>query len=289
MTSITVRAPGKVVLLGEYAVLDGSPGLVAAVDIGVEVIYHPGETLEIQTPTGDVRFARAALTAADAPTGQYLFGNYNSPDLQSKPGLGGSAAATVAATFAARHLNGLKTTPKAVFEQAFKVHHAVQGSGSGVDVAASTYGGLTRFVAGHTPQTVEGPAPLVIWSGRSAKTGPRVAKYLAWQDRASFARTSAALVDGYAADPIGCFKEAGRLLKSMANEAGIDYLTPELERIHQLAVTHGGAAKPSGAGGGDCAVALVASPEAELSFRWALKHEGFTVLSTTLASGVHLA
>jgi len=37
---ITVRAPGKVVLLGEYAVLDGSPALVVAVDSGGRTLYR---------------------------------------------------------------------------------------------------------------------------------------------------------------------------------------------------------------------------------------------------------
>ena len=60
--ALVALAPGKLFLVGEYAVLDGAPAVVAAVDRGVRCEAWPGgEGLRIETPTGDDRFARPAL------------------------------------------------------------------------------------------------------------------------------------------------------------------------------------------------------------------------------------
>jgi phosphomevalonate kinase len=102
---------------------------------------------------------------------------------------------------------------------------------------------------------------VAVWSGRSAKTGPRVARYQAWQGRSGFVERSRQLVEAFPADPIACLRDAYALLQDMAVGAGLDYDSPEHQRIAALAVALGGAAKPSGAGGGDVAVALL--PDAE--------------------------
>ena len=73
----------------------------------------------------------------------------------------------------------------------------------------------------------------------------------------------------------------------MADQAGIAYATPALTRIAQIAEAFGGAAKPSGAGGGDCAVALLPDPSARDAFLLAITAGGFGVVSSKLAPGVH--
>lgn len=277
-------APGKVVVLGEYAVLDGAPALVAAVDIGVGCTWTPGPTLRTSSPSGDTRFVDAALAACDAPPGHYAFDEHNPPSTPSKPGLGGSGAAAVVATLAARSLRGEPSTPADLFHAAFHAHHAVQGSGSGVDVAASAWGGMLRFVIGATPTPAPPVELLVVWSGASAHTGPRVRAYRAWQPRDAFVQRSAELVEGFPSDPPGALREAGRLLHRMAEAAGIAYATPELTAIVALAEAHGGAAKPSGAGGGDCAVVLL--PEhSRADFVRAAERAGYPVLATHLSPG----
>lgn len=279
-------APGKVVVLGEYAVLDGAPALVAAVDLGVCCTWTPGSTRSATSPTGDTRFVDAALRHADAPPGRYSFTDHNPPDTATKPGLGGSGAATVVATLAARALSGRSTTPAELFNEAQAVHHAVQGSGSGVDVAASSWGGMLRFVVGEVPRPVPPASLLVVWSGSSAQTGPRVAAYRAWHPRETFVRRSTELVDGFHADPIASLRDAGELLHAMAKQAGIAYATDALTEIARLARDHGGAAKPSGAGGGDCAVALLPA-EAVEAFTRATTRAGMPVLAARLAPGAH--
>lgn len=273
-------APGKVLLLGEYAVLDGAPALVAAVDSGVRCDWTPGPERALEAP--DDRFVGPALDAAGAPPGRWRFSPWRPPPTGSKPGLGSSAAATVAAVRGGLEARGLRPDPADVFAVASAVHARVQGSGSGVDVAASAWGGVIRFRLGQA-RPVRSVRPVVIWSGSSAATGPRVERYLRWSARGAFVRRSCELVDAFEHDPIGALDEAYELLRAMSEQAGVDWLTAPLARVTALARAHGGAAKPSGAGGGDSAVALFPDPDTEAAFRRACAGEGLWVLQVDLA------
>jgi phosphomevalonate kinase len=292
--ALVALAPGKLFLVGEYAVLDGAPAVVAAVDRGVLCEATPGgRALSIETPAGDDRFARPALEAAGAPAGRYRFLDWNPVGLPDKPGFGGSAAATVAAMVAGRAAAGRPPlVPGALSAAAIAVHFAVQGSGSGLDVAASALGGVHRLrpAPGGPPEAAPLPSPplIAVYSGRSARTGPRVARYLGWRDRAEFVAASEALVAAFPADPIRAMREAYLLLKAMAARADVDYDTPALARIAELARGLGGAAKPSGAGGGDVAVAILPDPEATAAFAAACAAEGLPPipLSVAPAAGV---
>ncbi|MDP2308650.1 MAG: hypothetical protein Q8P18_21695 [Pseudomonadota bacterium] len=275
----TIHAPGKLVLVGEYAVLDGGGAIVAAVDRGVRCVVTAGDTTgsTIRTP-GDDRFVRAALIGA--PPATYTFSDWNPVDPAifrsggHKPGFGGSAAAVVAAVTAA----GLPA------RRAYEAHTAVQGGGSGVDVFASLLGGVRRFPDG---AQVSCPPPLAIWSGQSAQTGPRVAQYRAWAGREAFVAGTRALVAAFGADPVAVTREAYALLRAMAHDAGIAYDTPAHARIAALATAFGGAAKPSGAGGGDVAVAFIPDPEARARFAEAVAAEGLAPLPVSIAAGAH--
>lgn len=263
-------APGKLVLLGEYAVLDGAPGLALAVDSGVGCTVHPSDVLRITTPDGDDRFVRAALESTLAPAGHYVFSSVRPLDLPGKPGLGGSAAAVVAALLAGGCTDHL-------LEHALAVHRAVQGSGSGIDVAVAATGGGVRFQDGRV-EPVDVPMPLVVYSGTSAKTGPRVERYRSWSAREAFVDTTDGLVARFADDPIATIELAWHLLCGMAEQAGIPYRTPGIDAIVAAAEDVRGAAKPSGAGGGDVVVAWLPDPDAESAFRKRMTDGGFPVL-----------
>lgn len=278
--SYQVVAPGKVMVVGEYAVVDGAPAVVAAVDRGVRCTVTPGDAVRIETP-GDDRFVRPAL--AGAPPATYRFEDHNPVDLPSKPGLGGSAAAVVCAVLA--RSPGL--SPAELFAEAFRVHRQVQGSGSGTDVAASSWGGVLRFQAGHAARLAP-IEPVVVWSGASAKTGPRVERYLAWTGRRAFVERSTEVVEAFSGDPVAALRSDAELLDRMSREAGVPYWTEALLRIRHLAQEAGGAAKPSGAGGGDVAIALFDDREARARFEAACVAEGLPVIPVRLADGAHV-
>lgn len=276
-----IEAPGKVVVLGEYAVLDGGPAVVVAVDRGVACDVSPASERTIVAP--DDRFVRAALDAVHAPPATYRFSDWNPVDAPVKVGLGGSAAATVAAVLAGRPEGAIDER----FRTALQVHRAVQGSGSGIDVAASTYGGVLRYQAERVAPL---PAlwPSVVFSGVSAATGPRVERYLAWGQREAFVAGSQAVVDGFAADPIPAVREAARLLRDMADAAGFVYWTAAIDRIVAAAEAQHGAGKPSGAGGGDIVVALFERDADQQAFEAACRADGFLVVPVRTAGGARI-
>jgi phosphomevalonate kinase len=287
--NLRVLAPGKVVLLGEYAVLDGAPALVAAVDRGVrcDVSSSPSDQRIVEAP-GDTRFVAAALEAVQAPPARYTFSDASPVALPggAKPGLGGSAAATVAAVLAGHLAAGREVPAADRLEQALAVHRAVQGSGSGVDVAASTLGGVVRYRAGGaTAGCPVGASLSVVYSGAPSATGPRVERYLAWPDRARFVAASDDAVQRWADDPVGALRQAGQALRAMAEAAAIPYWTPAIGAIVALAEAHGGAGKPSGAGGGDVVVALFHGDSAREAFEAEAAGAGHAVIRVSIAPG----
>ena len=264
-----VRAPGKLMIAGEYAVLDGAPAIVLAVDRGVQCTIHDSETLEIETPNGDDRFVRPALVGR---LGHFLFSAWNPTHLPEKPGFGGSAAACVAACCAA----GRPAT------DALAIHRAVQGGGSGADVLASIAGGMS-LIANEKATALPPVQPVVIWSGKAAKTQPRVDHYLATPHRQSFIEASQQIVEHFTDDPVRMLGENADLLMHMAVETGLPYMTPRLAAIRTLARSFGGTAKPSGAGGGDCSVALFPDPDAEDAFRVEAQKRGLVIIDVNVA------
>lgn len=287
-----VVAPGKLVLVGEYAVLDGAPAIVVAVDRGVACDVRPAPALRIETPTGDDRFVRAALASGEAPPAAYVFSDWNPAPAATKVGLGGSAAAVVAALLAGRAARGERPAPDALAREGIAVHRAVQGSGSGLDVAAAAHGGVTRFQDGAATalpaEVVPAERLVVAFSGTSAATGPRVERYRAWPDRAGFAAESERLVDAFASDPIGALAAGGALLRSMAARAGVDYWTPGIDALVRAATAAGGAAKPSGAGGGDVVVALFPDAARAATYAAEVAAAGFPVVPVRIAAGAGL-
>ena len=283
------RAPGKLVVLGEYAVLCGGQALVVAIDRGVCCTVHPppegsADRVDIQTPDDDTRFVAPALQSA-AP-GRYTFASWNSVTLDDpadKPGFGGSAAACVAACLAAGR------SPV----DAFQIHHRVQGSGSGIDVAAAIHGGALRFRVGPhgvEVQPITIALPQVLWSGQSARTGPRVEAFLAWADAhpveaRGFVAASDTLIDLYPREPVAVLQAACELIDATLRRAGVDYLSDGLRTIASTARRHRGAAKPSGAGGGDCALASFDSPRDADEFARECAALGYPTIPCALASG----
>lgn len=272
-----VRAPGKLVIAGEYAVLDGAPSIVMAINRGVQAIITEGS--DIVTPNGDTRFVEHAKNTRFGLT----FQDWNPVTELSdeKPGFGGSAAACVVAT-------AFSELP---LESAIKLHYEIQGSGSGIDIVASLYGGIFLW----DPQNQERiPLPLihpvVVWTGNSAKTGPRVEQYLDYPNRQWFVDNSKRFTLQFLQNPITATKALYNNLVIMSKEAGVDYVTPEIQEIVDLAIQHDGAAKPSGAGGGDCVIAFFHTVETARTFCKIIdNHQTFRRIPVEVSSGVHVA
>ncbi|MDZ7840570.1 MAG: hypothetical protein U5R46_07085 [Gammaproteobacteria bacterium] len=196
--SIVASAPGKVVIIGEYAVLEGAPALVMAVDRRVQVSLHPHDDsscsvtapglttdrgrfrLETSGPTwleGDAatfRLATHTMAGFFAASGNGwpcrpfdlildstpLTANRNGKT--RKLGLGASAALTVALCHALGYhvASQHEAVPMPDLERLVNIHAGLQGSrGSGLDIAASLHGGIIEYSRFPSPRAAPTDLP----------------------------------------------------------------------------------------------------------------------------------
>ena len=286
-----VVAPGKIFLVGEYAVLDGGVAVLAAVSRYAVAQYVPGTAPQSAIVDEAVKRSLAAIgeAATALPPGSVVVDTEAFCQGKSKIGLGSSAAtaaATVGALFETAGLS-IEGLQHEIFSIAEAAHRAAQGGvGSGADVAAAVYGGFIKFV-----RPAEGPPiiePLavppalhlvVFWTGESADTrqlvesvqsyarmAPSSCRMLTGALRTTAERFVSELGAGRATGAVVAAGRYGRQLAELGKAAGVKIVTEAFERAAALARELGGDAKPSGAGGGDVGVALFATPEAAALF-----------------------
>lgn len=253
----TGRAPGKLILLGEHAVVAGHPALAAAVDRFTDVTLRgrPGPSgLDSSTLVDDRLWP--ALATLLPPTG---IGVSIRSDLPVGCGMGSSAALAVALVRALAIHEGRVATFDECFERAFAVERVFHGTPSGVDHAVSAHGGVVRYVrAGPMlhPVPLSLPFHLVVAdTGAPGNTAEMVARVRARGAEAEFREIAALVAEAEARLPdIGpLMQENQRLLRA------IGVSTPKLDAVC-AAMENAGAfgAKLAGAGGGGVAIAAVA-------------------------------
>ena len=289
-----VVAPGKIFLVGEYAVLEEGPAVVAAISRRAVAQYLPTMEPASIIVAEAVRRAKAELGEASSalPPGSALV---NTDDFQQgdhKIGLGSSAATAVAAVGAVFESAGVSVEgnrPR-IYSVAHAAHFAAQGGGSGADVAAAVHGGLIRVER----QTAGAPLvePLVppvglhlvvFWTGQPVSTANMIEGVQKFGRRDPIAyrqmienlheiadRFVAELRSGSATGAVAAAGRYGRRLAVLGAAASVPIVTEAFTRATELAKELGGVAKPSGAGGGDIGVAMFATPETAKVFARAL-------------------
>lgn len=260
------QAPGKIVISGAYAVLDGAPAIVAAVDR--YVVADSARPAELVTPE-----VRAAVGEGSAPS----FDASALRESGRKLGLG-SSAAIVVASLAALELEmepGLTDDALCtrILAPALAAHAAAQGGGSGIDVAASSYGGILvarRQSSGLAVERVALPAGFtvsVLALGRSASTPELIARVRALKTRDSAQhaellggqrlaseQAASAVAAGSGEQLISALRAQFRALRALGDAAGAPIVTDEVVWLSERAEQSGAAALPAGAGGGDVAL-----------------------------------
>jgi phosphomevalonate kinase len=319
---IVARAPGKLVALGEYAVLDGAPAVVLAVDRYVEAAIAPsgdgscrlttrsGAVVERTfSPGGTSDAPLVDLVAAAAP-GLAWTASIDSQAFfegREKLGLGSSAAVLCAwaGAFAAFARSQGAAVAVPTVEALIELHRQFQGGkGSGLDVAASYTGGAItyRIPRPGLPQIGSVRLPnsvgfAGIFAGRSASTPDLVGQYRAWRTRrpreatalvrrlAALAETGCAALEGTnaATEWLEAFAAYGRGLQELGEALGVELVTAEHREIGTEARRHGVAYKISGAGGGDLGLACAADSEQLEAFRKSVADRGFRVINVSLA------
>jgi mevalonate kinase len=189
-------------------------------------------------------------------------------------GLGSSSAVTVATITALAAVSGVSLTPTQLFQLSFDtVLTAQHGRASGFDVASAVYGGTIYYQnQGEEirPVVVNDLPLMIIHSGVKASTTELVGRVARLQQQypqhlARIFRGIAALVnDAVPLLELGDFESLGQLMnfnQGYLNALGVS--TGRLDGLVAGAIKYGASgAKISGAGGGDCVIAL-AEPAAQ--------------------------
>jgi mevalonate kinase len=290
-----VTGHGKVILLGEHAVVYGHPALAGAIGLGVTAVASPSTADRIEIPAWDPRapwmddaahpVRRALAAIKEALDVRSPFAVVASATVPPRAGLGSSAALAVAVVRALALAVAARLDDDAVEQAAMAAERVFHGTPSGIDVALATRGGLGLFRRGEGLSRIEAP-PL------------RLALALAPEPRdtaASVARVAARL----AADPAGTNSRLARLgelalaarpLVERADRDGLVPLfaeaqshlgalgvsSPGIDRLCALARSAGSpGVKLTGAGGGGAVIAVAPSEPDEQALLRAWRKAGF--------------
>lgn len=337
MNKITVSAPGKLMLLGEYAVLYNKPCLVTAVDkrlyATVEIIDRP----EFQLEAPDVKISGyeksiRKLGLGSVPNGAgfvesavvNLIKNHRliarsneilkqvqndkyktgirittKSDFSSELGFGSSSASTVCIVKGLSELFNLRLSDKEIFDICYKTVLDIQGKGSGFDTAAAVYGGTLYFATGG--RIIESldiikPLPLVVgYSGIKADTVQQINKV----KKNFYRKAHIEKIYNDIEDLVNRGKEV--IIKSDWRRFGMlmnqnqEYLrelgvsSEKLDNMINAALSAGAyGAKLSGAGGGDCMIAIAPHDKEENVKNGIIRAGGEIINVETNALGVRV-
>jgi phosphomevalonate kinase len=290
-----VIAPGKIFLVGEYAVLEEGPAVLAAVTRHAVAQYVPGMEPMSVVVREAVQRAKAEIgeAASALPPGSVLVNTDDFQQGNQKIGLGSSSATAVAAVGALLESAGISVEKNRaqVFAIAHAAHQAAQGGvGSGADVAAAVHGGFIKVerqpAGAPLVEPLTPPAGLhlvVFWTGQAVSTTNMIegVQKFARRDPAAYhqmidnlremaEKFVAELRAGSATGAVAAAGRYGRRLAVLGAAAAVPIVTQAFTRASELAKELGGIAKPSGAGGGDIGIAMFATPETARLFARAL-------------------
>lgn len=287
---ITASAPGKLMLFGEHAVVYGAPCLVTAVDLrmraSVRLLEASRVTIRVEGSADPFSSSIQEILVADhfpepvrfiAFATRQFWGFIRQPvgleistrsEFMRSYGLGSSSAVTAAVLAALFQATGLKLDRRRIFELGFAaVRQAQAGIGSGFDVASAVYGGTLYYdPASQEILPLEADnLPLVTgYTGIKAKTTElvqKVARLRLERPRLvdplleQIGSVVLAARDALAAQDWPRLGELMSLNQSYLGVLGVS--TPELDFLIAAARLQGAyGAKLSGAGGGDCMIAL---------------------------------
>jgi hydroxymethylglutaryl-CoA reductase len=305
------HACGKVILLGEHAVVYGRHAVAAPIPLAIEArVRDAAEGIRVLVPRWGVE--QRLKPMEEHPQGvagilamliRKLSLESRGMDIEVFPhvpkamGLGGSAALAVAIVRALDAHFRLDLDDARVNELAFECEKAAHGTPSGVDNTVATYGRAVlyhRDDAGPHFQWLRVGQPLsfvVGVSGRESLTANHVAKVrAAWERQPGrydrlFDDVDALALAGAAAIERGDRAELGELMN--LNHGLLNALqlsTPELEELVHIARRAGAlGAKLTGGGGGGSMVALVESGQAN-AVAEAMEAAGYQTLRANLAA-----
>jgi hydroxymethylglutaryl-CoA reductase len=300
-------AHGKVILLGEHAVVYNSHAIAAPIPLAIQARIHPGENgVDLLIPRWGVEeklqkgikhkysiyesldLILNRLGLADRDMKVEIF-----PHIPRAAGLGGSAALAVAIIRALAKYYQLNLTNEEVSELAYQSELIAHGSASGIDNTLATYGKFILFRKGQPvvlkELNVPHPLPIVIGlSGVESLTAKMVAKVKEGREQNKnlydhiFDEINNLTLKAAKAIEKGEMQKLGEYMN--INQGFLNALqvsSPELEEIIAIARKNGAVgAKLTGAGGGGAAIALC--PENAAKVANAIRKAGYNTVVTQI-------
>ncbi|MDH5533535.1 MAG: mevalonate kinase [Candidatus Pacebacteria bacterium] len=290
MQKITTSAPGKLMLCGGYAVVHGRPCVVTAVDqrLYVTVEKNGNDQFHLEAPDLGLSTYSKTLTDLgkrdlpkavrfietlykifldDHPQNKGIRVSTKS-DFSSSFGFGSSSAVTVAFAKALTELYQVKLNEKELFDLCYRAVIAVQGVGSGFDLAAAIWGGTIYYISpAKVVERIEvDKLPIVVgYTGVKADT-PTLVRMINNKLESDTARIETIFdsIGDISRDVVKSlndknWEQLGSLFnqhQALMRQLGVS--SPELEKLITASSTAGAhGAGLSGAGGGDCMLSVV--------------------------------
>lgn len=286
---IVVSAPGKIMIMGEHAVVHGRPCMVTAVNRRIEValkITHDNLLTLNASDVGVVNYQKEISNLGKGEIEQKVkfvelaLKNFKNKfpfttglKISTKAdfcryGFGSSGAVTACVIKGLAELFKININKRDIFDLVYQTILGVQQRGSGFDAAASIYGGTLYFVTGGKviEQLNTDKLPLVVgYTGVKADTVQLIG--LVWKKLAKnpekvnkiFDKMGELVEKGKKAILEKDYLTLGDLMnqnEKLLEEFGVG--TEKLTALIKAALGAGAwGAKLSGAGGGDCIIALV--------------------------------
>ena len=274
---------GKVILLGEHAVVYGRHAIAGPVPLAIRArVEDAREGITLMIPRWGIEQRVQRDVASPGSFQQSLVMILDTLDIADRPlqieaypcvpramGLGGSAALAVAVIRALSSHCKLDMTEEAVCQLAFECEKIAHGTPSGIDNTVATYGRPLLYQCGTPPlvQTLSlrEPLPLVIgMSGTESLTARMVTRVRsAWERNHAlyeriFDEIDALTVHALAALESNDVAQLGELMNICQGQLNaLQVSSSQIEELVQLARDNGAVgAKLTGGGGGGSVIAL---------------------------------
>lgn len=281
--SSSASAPGKVILLGEHAVVYGKPAVAIAIDREVRTTVEDSDVLMLNGSTIDLEY-HPHIEHILSKYGDMKVSITTDTNLPPSSGLGSSAAFSSSLICAMRMRKNLKFDVMEIAKESFETEYAVQGRASPIDTYTASLGngivlncpdGLGEPIAEVTKNgnawkvsriKVPDMTLVVGYTGIKSNTGPIVERVRRFMDKNTFARE--------VVDEIGNITEEGirAMTRNDLSKLGDIMLKDhkllsilgtscnELNKLVDAAMKYSYGAKLTGSGGGGSMIALTDEP-----------------------------